>query len=222
MIDTDIIETALDQPSELDVDLSWVDHQILGFIKNDALEAATNMVLEMKRTAQIAGLSLAITLYHFEQNWARFERDDTFEDYMMARTGYHSHTISRYLKVGKLLREGAPEEFRKELTSKTMNQLMPIANAVAQGYEIDTEIWKDLVQAQDSVIVRDIIRDDVREAAPRSTALSLWLDRQGTIWAFVGKTKERKFVGSLEVNNDDPDIQKAIERIIKNSGMLKD
>lgn len=217
-----IIETPLDQPTVLNIDLSWVDTQITTWIKETNLDKAVEMVLEMKRAAQLSGMSLAIALYYLEKYWERFETDTNFFDEMMTRTGFHRNTITTYTKVGRLLREEAPEDVREQLSNLRINQLVPIANAVAQGYEIETETWKELVDTEDETAVREIIRDDVREAAPRESALRLWVSRDGTIWAYKGKKSERKYVGSLEVDSDDEVTQKAVERIIKNSGMLRD
>lgn len=216
----DIIETELDQALDLNVDLSWVDNTVLDYVAKADIQSATNMVLEIKRTQQVAGMSTALILYYLDKYWERFEIDMSCKDYIYEKTGYHLHTIDRYCKIGKLLREEAPEHLRSALENKTLNQLAPIANAVAQGYEIVDETWKELADAEDAQIVREIIRDDVREAAPRSNSIRLWVDRSGSIWAY--SNNERSFIGSLEVDNDDPVVQKAIERIIKNSGMLKD
>lgn len=222
MINDIIIETPLDQPSTLSIDLSWVDEKVLGYIKDSDLDAATNMVLDMKRAAQLSGMSLAISLYYLEKYWERFETDTNFFDELMVRTGFHRNTITTYTKVGKLLREEAPEGVREQLSNLRVNQLIPIANAVAQGYEIGNETWQELVATEDEAAVREIIRDDVKESDPRESSLRLWVTRDGTIFAYKGKKSQQKYVGSLEVESDDPDVQKAVERIIKNAGMLRD
>ena len=55
----------------------------------------------------------------------------------------------------------------------------------------------------------------------RSNSLRIWLDDHGSLFAYGGDDEERKFIGSLEVDDDDPVVQKAINRIINSTNILQ-
>ncbi len=175
-------------------------------------------------TAQLSGLALAKILYELQNNWWRFDIDEAFTDFIFKEIGKHRHTVERYLKIANMLYNYAPKDVRPMLEKMPVGSLIPIASIVSQGYQLEQSDWDEFAGADNTHDVNRIareIRSGVGEK-PRKSLLSLWLDRNGSIWAF-NNNEERFFIGSLEVREaeDDEFIAKAIERIISNSGILK-
>lgn len=186
-------------------------------------QKATEICAYFQQATKLAGKSLAKALYTFYQRWEDFGIGEEFEDYIHARIGLSMHTIERYVRVAKLL-EMLPEaidddEIRDTIKNKGIGQLIPIANAVAQGHEILEEDWERLAEASNWASTAEIIRQ-VKHQERRETALVLTISRTGSIMARQGNG-QYKFLGSLEINDQDETVQAGINRIIENSGILK-
>jgi hypothetical protein len=215
------ITTALDQSLSIEnIDiLEEVEYEIYAAVRKGDADLAfgfcKRMIGEMKRS----GIALAKALWMINKNWLSFHVGDEFEPTAQDYTGLHPHTIERYVKVWEMLANYVPTEFKNEIQHKNIRSLIPIANAVAQGYEIDTEVWEKLVQAPDYSEISKIVREDVKDESPRKNNLTLKVDNNGSIWAY--NNNNVLFIGSLEVRDTNEIVKKAIERIINNSGMLR-
>lgn len=212
----------LDQP--LSVDSDWVMDKIDEILKRSIKEKnvylALNICKELVAVGQVAGLALSKALYYIQKNWDKYKVEGEFDDIVYEYIGKHKHTVERYVKVwGMFDNAVVPQDHVEELQNRNIRDLIPIANAIYQGYEIDADQWEELVDAPDFNTVAKIIREDVKDKPPRKGALQLFLDSEGTIWAY--QDNHRYFVGSLEVSSDEEPIKQAIERITKNSGMLQ-
>jgi len=172
--------------------------------------------------AQLSGLALAKVLYELQRNWWKFDIDEEFTDYIFKEVGKHKHTIERYLKIADMLYNYAPKEVRPVLEKLPIGSLVPIASTVSQGYQLEPEDWTEFAEAENTTDVRRIVREIRFGQGDRSrkSLLSLWMDRNGSIWAF-NNDQERFFVGSLDVREDNEYVVKAIERIVANLGILK-
>jgi hypothetical protein len=185
-------------------------------IQQGDLDMAIDFCSRLVNLQKMSGLALAKALWMIHDNWNRFEIDEDFKMIMAIRLDIHPHTVERYVRVYDLLLH-APEEVVAQLESKNIGDLFPVANAVAQGYTVDDDTWKDIADAPSQTDVSRIVREDVKGAEPRATSLSLSINQAGEIWAW--KSNQRYFIGSLEISNEDETVQKAIERIVKNSGI---
>lgn len=213
---------SLDQP--LSVDSDWVMDKIDEILKRSVKEKnvylALNVCKELVAVGQVAGLALSKALYYIQKNWQRYKVDGDFDDIVYDYIGKHKHTVERYVKVWGMFDNAiVPLDHVDELQQKNIRDLIPIANAIYQGYEIDAEQWEKIVDAPDFNTVAKVIREEVKEKPPRKGSLQLFLDREGTIWAY--QDNHRYFVGSLEIHIDEEPIKQAIERITKNAGILK-
>lgn len=203
--------------------LQRVEDAIHEAANNHDAQAATEICAYFQQATKLAGKSLAKALYTFFQRWEDFGIGEEFEDYIHARIGLSMHTIERYVRVAKLL-EMLPDaiddvEIRNTIKSKGIGQLIPIANAIAQGHEIPEEDWERLAEASNWASTAEIIRQ-VKHQERRETALVLTISRTGSIIARQGNGP-LKFLGSLEINDQDETVQAGVNRIIENSGILK-
>jgi Asp-tRNA(Asn)/Glu-tRNA(Gln) amidotransferase C subunit len=222
MTDELIILSSLDQ--SLPIDTDWILNKVETII-NESLEKkdAEIALVACEQLIKISGLSgvgLAKMLYLLETNWYKYERDDEFDEVAYVRFGKHKHTVGRYLAVYKELfaKDNIPEQYKKDIQQQPIRQLDYIAAALKQGEELDTNDWEKLAHAPDINTVLKVLREDVRGKPPRKGSLQLFMDDLGSLWATF--EKDRFFVGSLEVDNEEEAVQKAIERIKKGAGIL--
>jgi len=168
---------------------------------------------------KLSGLALAKFFYLIESNWDKYEQEESFSDVAIVYLGKHKHTVERYIKVWKIFEEGyVPEEMKDALLQRNIKELIPIGNAIAQGIEFTEDDWEELDDAPDESSVRRVVRD-VSGKPPRLGSLQLVMDTDGFIYAYAND--ERRFVGSLDVHDEDETVQKSINRIIKNSGIMQ-
>lgn len=198
---------------------SRVDRTVADAIEAADLDQATNLVRTLVKIAKISGRELARVLYQFSSHWSVFKSEETFEEWAFRESGLHPHTIERYVRVESLLtRPDIPIAVRKELSDRNMAELFPVANMIEQGYEPTEDQWHKLLLQPDDSSIRGVVRE-IKGSDPRPTALVIRIDENGSIWAV--KDGVRKFAGSLEIKDESPIVQQAIDRIIKNTGMLR-
>jgi len=169
--------------------------------------------------SQLSGLALAKMFYLLHNNWNRYEQDSTFEEIAVPKLGRHPHTIERYIKVWTLFDQKIiPEKFVREFEQKNIQNIIPVANAYSEGYNFEDEDWEEIADAPDNASVLRVVRD-VKGEPPKSHAIQLFVDGEGFIYAY--SDNERYFIGSLEIQDDTEIVQKAINRIMNKSGIMK-
>lgn len=221
LFENGVLDQAL--PIEYDDIIDAVQNTLFDIIdgkeENNELRAvrAMNVIVEMKQGVEKHGRAMIMALGIIEENWASFGIDADFVDYTFEKSGLHRHSIERYVKVYKAYKK------HPALINKVLAAAMPIANKIAQGYEFEEDTWQKLDNAPDYQSVAEVLSDFTGGKGERSNRLNLWMDRSGALWAYT-KDDQRFFVGSLEVAvaKENPVIEKAIERITKNSGVLKE
>ena len=223
MTDELMLSGSLDQ--SLKTDTSWVfkqiDKKIAESVKQRSSIIALNICRELKAVGQVAGLGLAKTLYEIKQNWENYDDvGDNFEDTVTDYAGLHIHTVERYLKVWQMKQDNVvPEKLQKDIFDRNIKEIIPIANTLSQGYEIDKDEWEELAIAPDHSTVSSICRD-IKGQPPRKSALQIVMDRDGTLQAIQGGQVEH--VGFLNVEDIESEIaQKAIARLISSGGIIK-
>lgn len=217
MIPFDNLDQSL--PVDATTELKIVDEIFETSIKENDPEIMFTYLVGIQQQFQIKGLALCKSLHLMNKYWEAFEIGDNFLDTAVQYLGIHRHTIERYVKVWDMF-SVAPKLLVPELQQKGISSLIPIANAVAQGYEIDDSVWDRLADAPDRNSVSKIINEQVKDMeGTRSNRLTILLDRKGSLWAIMDE--ERVFIGSLEIDDDNAIVQKAIERLTKNSGVVR-
>lgn len=213
----------LDQPIPDDGD-TWVMERVNQIIQDAvekknpeiALNACRNLVIATK----LSGKALAKILHTLYRYWDDFDTADDFWDTVYLRIGFNRAVVERYVRVGALLTEGVvPEDILPKLEQRNIGEMIPIANTIAQGYKIDPHEWNELVNEPDA---RSISRKllEIRGEEPRKYGLRIYLDGDGSIWTEV-TGENRKFVGHLEIEIDEPTVQRAINRIVDHAGIIR-
>ena len=213
---------SLDQP--IVTDNGWILERIDVIIqesvqKHDAI-IALNVCKQLVEISKTSGLALAKALYLIKINWDEYDVGDEFTNTVLDYTGLHQHTIDRYVSVWAMFaNHNVPKDLLEEVIQRNIKDLIPVAKAIEQGYEIEQKDWEAIAEAHDLTGVAKVLREDVKNKPPRKGSLQLYMDRGGTIWAF--QNEERFFVGTLVVADKQDAVQKAINRIINGSGIIK-
>ena len=212
----------LDQAIQTDND--WIEKKIDEIIKESIKKKDAFIALNAGRTlisvAKLSSYGLAKLLYYTKKNWHRYKVKETFEEIAYDHVGIAPENIDRYIRVWSMFDNAIiPQNHVEEIRQRNIKDLIPLANALHQGYEVEAEEWDKLVDAPDYNTFAKVVREDIKGKEPRKGALAIYLDHQGTLWAY--QDNDRKFVGSLEVKDDSEVVQRAIDRLTKNAGVLR-
>lgn len=152
-----------------------------------------------------------------EKKWINPE-GEKFLDALARRTPLHPTTIKNHLVVNKLLDSGTiPEHVLPAIKSADQKTIIRIAKT-AEGYDLDVEDWEKIAEAaysgekSTSMVIRKITGEK-----PRSNWMLLTIDERGIITEHTAEGA--KEVGKLHINNSDPDVQKAIKRIVNGANI---
>lgn len=152
---------ALDQslPTNGNEILKKIDDIVYRSIDEQDPSIALSICAQLLNIGKISGLGLARGLYLIKTNWDKYNIDATFEEVVYPQIGLHPHTIVRYLRIWEMLEHDVPKEMVDDMRQKNIKELVPIANAVAQGYEISEGDWNTLADAPDLSTILSEIRD---------------------------------------------------------------
>lgn len=204
--------------TEQDV-MASVDGVIADLYKTGNLEKATRVVGVMDKINDVSGKAKAkllwgISNWYKETNQAE-KRNDTFEDHMETETGNRSVTIKRYVNVWEQIENCA---IPVEVQNRPIRDLIPVANALSQGFDFSKDAWKKIAQAGNSAGVAEVVRQ-VKGKAPRKSGIQITIGRDGAITAW--KDKNAYAVGYLFVEDENEVVKKARQRIIDGAGIME-
>lgn len=182
-----------------------------------ALNAAQALVGAQK----LSGKGLAQLYYGMKQDWEYYHIEDNLYDTIFEMVGHVKETVNRYINTWAMFEDKIiPAKFEERIKDKPIRDQVIISALPAQGYEVTETQWKDIVHAPDNSTLQKVVRE-IKDKEPRKSALILTLDRDGTVWAT--KEDERYYAGSLNIEERHIEvIDKAVQRIIKNSGIMED
>jgi hypothetical protein len=174
------------------------------------VDVAEDTLLGLQR---ISGKALACLLHGKQEWWDKTgqaeKMDMEFVDYEEKRHGLKRITVERYALVWEKMKE-IPKKFQ----SHPMRDLIPVAKALEQGYEIEKTSWDALIKAASNAEVLHILRHDVKGKKPRKSSMQIYMERDGSLNAW--ENNEKHFVGYLNVKEEESDkvVKKAIARIL--------
>lgn len=179
----------------------------------DNVDDALLVVEQLIVISELSGLGLAKSLYEIKK---RFHVDD---DYIYERVGKHKNTVQNYIRIWKMFAEKLiPEEYFDDIQSRNIKDLVPIANAIEQGYEFTDKDWKDIVHAPNFNTVSKVIREQVKGEDGRINLLTIMLKPNGDIIGY--KNGEQYYGGHLAMDSTEV-VTQMRERIIKGGGLLQ-
>lgn len=181
-------------------------------------EVGMKVLKGMTALSQAAGLSLAKLLHGMYTRWPD-DDEDGFYDELAGYTTIKRITVERYVNAWSAL-QVVPDDYRDQMYLRPTRDLVKLGEAWSQGYTPKDSQWSDLLMAQNSSEFAATLRG-VKNAKPRKSSLMMYLERDGSIYAYKENTKV--FIGHININAPEWNeiAQKALERIVKGSGMIR-
>ena len=217
-----LIASPLDQP--LPTDNEWALQRIEA-IAHDAVDKKDPIIIldalrQIIQLSKVVGLALAKGFYIAKKYWSEFDCGEEFEDAVFEHTGKSKGTVERYIRVWTMFEnKEAPKKLEESLMQRNIKDLIPIANAIDQGYKIDESTWTELAHAPDYNTVSKIVMEKVKNSTRRKGQLTLMLKRDGTIVAHMSGQQEN--VAWVDLENGSDICQKSVNRLLDNAGVLK-
>jgi len=184
-------------------------------------EGAFNLGRDFITIEKRSGKALGHLAFALKDRWTEFNISERFEDVAIIHWDVSKVHLERLIRDTEMLQSGViPPQLQETFEQKGIRELNAISAAWQSGDLESVEDWERLANATDDYEARDIIRE-IRDLPPRSHTLNIWMARTGDLYCTVG-SGEQKYIGHLDVDTmDDPDVEKAINRIINNSRISK-
>ena len=128
--------------------------------------------------------------------------------------GYHSHTVDRYITLWEW--QGV---LPKTIQDRPVREQFVVTKMLSQGFEPSEEQWEDLERTNTKAEVDAVVRE-IKQQKPKRGSLQGYVSEDGTLYGWMNN--RRADVGYLDLNNDDPIVQKLIKRIIDSAGVLRE
>ena len=192
--------------------LNQVDDLIQTALQKDDIDIVLIEINKMRHSEDLVGKVLAKTLYLLHQNWYLFSISEN-EKFLDILNTVNIVNPQRYLKVGQYI-----DSLPQVIQDKPIREIIPITNALSQGYNISDDDFDKLERATNLPEVQRIVTKDIKGQEPRKSSLQGYLNSDGTLYCWYNG--ERHDSGYLDVNSSEEAIQKFINRIVNNTGII--
>ena len=175
----------------------------------------------IQRTGQACALAMAKLLYKWQAAASKFdvEREDWY-DYVSSEIGLSTQTIRKYTMVWQWVFENddVPNNLKPRLMALPMQTLILVAPAASEA-QLKRQNWEEIANAPDRSTVHEVIRKIRGQVSSSKNAMVITLKKDGSLWA--RKMDEYIPFGVLNLENQDPVVVQAIERIIRTAGIVR-
>ena len=192
-----------------------VDNLMQNALEKDDISIVLAEMDKMGKARDLVGKVLARTIYLFHQSWYLFSASssDDFND-VLNSIGLDRGHVQRYLKAGQYY-NSLPESIQ----NKPIREIIPITNALSQGYEISEENWEKLERASNASEIQMVVTKDIKNKEPRKSSLQNYVDSKGSVYCWYNQ--ERFSVGFLDIQSTELAVQKSVDRIIASAGIIR-
>lgn len=191
---------------------------VLGILNQTGdIQKATSSLIALEKWGDVVGHAKAKLLYGMWK-WWEFNATANFTDYIESHSEKTKKTtIDRYITVQEMIET---EQIPEDVATLPMRTLVPIAKTLSHGHKITRSQFDKIIKANNSREVEDILRTIKGKAARKSSMQIEWA-RDGSLYAW--QNNRRTFLGYLdkEAYTTDETAQKAINRILDNTGIIR-
>ena len=214
--------------SQTDIDLSKLDREsVLGgvddvvqilYTQHD-IKFAVAVLHAFEKFQDISGFARAKLLWG-AQKWftSTRQRGNFYEKFGLSDTNERTYA-DRLIRLWDCIETGKiPKSLHK---NRKIRELLPISEALSQGFAISDKAWKQLEQATDLMEIGNILQK-IKGKQPRKGTLTLTIDDRGFITAW--EDGQAHHVGTLNYADMDTDevVKKAVLRIKGGKAQIKD
>jgi len=155
--------------------LKKVDELVVEAVEQGKPEMIFKAMRSLLGVGRVSGLALAKLVYLSKFQWKNFKRREDFYDAAEEEIGRKKVTIQRYYRVWEMLVEkDIPREYTEKLQLHPMKSLIPMAQMLEQGYEVESHQWKKLAEAPDVNTVNKIVREIKGKPAKADSLQITW------------------------------------------------
>lgn len=211
--------------TDIDIDLSkldratvlhGVDDVIKSLYETGNVHAAVQVLDAFEKFSDISGFARAKLLWGGQQWFETTHQSGDFYEKFKLKEKNQVTYADRLINLWDAMQSGKlPKKVHEH---RTVRELLPISEALSQGYELNDKVMNKLVQAADITEISKIIQK-AKGKQPKKSTITLVVDAKGFITAWQDGVAYN--AGTLNVTDDAPTIQKAVARIKKNSNILE-
>ena len=177
-------------------------------------DLAWNYIGGLRRGGELAARGMAKTLYEMWRRWDVFPSDDAFIDAAVQGTGLSVQTVEKAIDYWEHVLLPHPE-----LMYLPVGAYHLIAPAARHG-DLDDEDWEALGNAASISDVREIVQSRRGKRTSAEHALTVLLERDGTLKARRGSGAWASF-GFFNLKVEDEAGVTAIDRMCRAAGVQK-
>lgn len=195
-----------------------IDNELITLHETGDVNRATNLIQMLDALDTVSGHAKAKFLHGFNEWWKQNKEGENFGDHIESTTETKAVTVKRYVQTWKYIDDLV---IPKEIASRPMRELVPIASTLAQGYDISKEQWRKINLCSSSGELSDVLRG-IKGKQPRKSARVIKMSRDGSLNLI--KDGKVKFIGFLNIKEaeQDRDIAEAIEKIKISVGIIEE
>lgn len=163
--------------------------------------------------------AIGVMIEGMEKEWIPSEHEgQTFLQAAVTKTELHATTIKRHSKIQRFLDSDIiPDNVREKISEAGQKSLVRIANLVDR-VEVSDKNWNKIAEVAYDEKSLGVVLRKIEKVEPRSNWLAISMDENGRL--FKHTKRGTKQIGKLFIQDDDKDVQKAIERITGCAGIL--
>lgn len=212
-------------PSEFSQVIGKADDLITQALASNSPAMVFEEISFLRRDTQMRHVLIAKLLSDLEKNWKNIEGVDPSMDAFMeaatAETGLAARTIQPYIRMWRAIFENkkVPSTMRQTMLAWDMRTLNYIGPSAGDG-TLDGK-WDDLKKCATPAEVKSLVRDLRGARTSSSSAVHIYLGRDGRLKTRRGSAGKYTDVGYLNVKTDDELALIAINRIINAAGIVE-
>jgi len=178
---------------------------------------------KMRREGQIRGLALSKLLFELDRHWEMFQSggmDERIEDLVFVEMGISPQTTRKYIGLWGDLFENPDieDDIKRKLMGKSIQSLLLLKAAARDGDDID---WDAVAGAESGAEIRDLVRGVRGPTTSSESAVTIFLDREGSLYARRGSNPDKFPIGRLFIDDmEDSTVAKAINRLVERGGVI--
>jgi len=195
--------------------LDQIDIIIQNAIEKDDPDIVFHTIRDLEEKKELIEAAKSKFFFMLDEVWDQFtiskvESLHTRSEYNL---GMHPHTVDRYITLWKY-QNALPETIQ----DRPVREKFVITRMLSQGYDVTEEDWEELERTSTKAEVDAVVRD-IKGVEPRKGSLQGYVSEDGTLYGWMNN--RRADVGWLDINSDDPIVQKLVNRIMDNAGVLR-
>lgn len=215
-------------PTQDDLDLSTlnrdsvlngVDDVIKTLYANGNINFAVSVLNAFEEFSNISGFARAKLLWG-AQKWfvETGQSGDFYEKFGIKDKGEQTYT-DRLIRLWDAIQSQAIPE--KVMKGRKVRELLPISEALSQGFQISDKVWKELAAAIDMGEISTIIQKS-KGKQPKKGTLTLVADSRGFITAWVDGHPHHAGTLNYADMDTDPVVKKAVLSIKNGNRKIRD